>query len=143
MGKKKKDAGRARRCINSACRWNTHIKNGGFVRIRRFILLCALFLADSSCRTNSCTCTTAYTGTCVNYVLAVSLRDSAYRTFRLACTTAYTRIRNYVCHLTSSFKNDHNVVIPNDNLEVILIQKYRRCKYKNTNSMYLIKHIRR
>lgn len=57
-----------------------------------------LTLADSSCRTNSCTCSAANAGTCIDYELAVSLRNSSYWTFRLACSTAYTRIRNNVCH---------------------------------------------
>lgn len=65
---------------------------------------CGLFFADSSCRTNSCTCSAANAGTCIDYELAVSLRNSSYWTLWLACTTAYARIRNYECHLYSLLK---------------------------------------
>ena len=60
-----------------------------------------LFLADCSCRTNACACTTANARTSVNNVLSISLRNCSYRTLWLTCTTANARIRNYECHLYS------------------------------------------
>ena len=57
-----------------------------------------LTLADSSCRTNSCTCSAANAGTCIDYELAVSLRNSSYWTFSFASATGYAGITNYICH---------------------------------------------
>ena len=69
---------------------------------RSFIMLCIMYeqlaFCDSTCRANTCTCTTLNARSRINLELAVSLRDCSYWALVDTCAASYTLVSNYVSH---------------------------------------------